>query len=140
MNYIALGQEFFGRIGDFITANQMLIGLVLLIGGYFLKRFVDHKAADPKVDIYDTLKPGSDAFYELVHSGVDYRAKLNPMSSAAKLEEYLKQIQKFESAFRTDKLKAVQEFLAWYFSIKAKLDTMSANPSTPVLTENTPAQ
>lgn len=140
MTYITIGQEIFGKLSNFITANQMLIGLVILIGSYFLKRFIDHKAADPAVNIYDTLKPGSDAFYGLVHKAIEYKAKLNPMSSAAKLEEYLKQIQKFEALFKTDKLKAVQEFLAWYFSIKAKLDTISANPSTPELTANTPAE
>lgn len=140
MNYIVIAQEIFGKLSDFITSNQMLIGLVLLIGGYFLKRFIDHKAADPRVDIYDTLKPGSDAFYKLIHSGVEYRAKLNPMSSAAKLEDYLAQIQKFEKLFATDKLRAIQELLAWYFSIKNKIESISANPSTPELTKDTPAQ
>ena len=140
MTYVTLAQNIFGKLSDFITANQILIGLVLLIGSYFLKRFIDHKAADPRIDVYDTIKPSSDALYKLIHSGVEYKAKRNPMGSAAKLEEYLKQVQKFEALFKTDKLRAIQELLAWYFSIKAKLDTISANPSTPELTENTPAQ
>lgn len=125
-------------IKQFVSENQLLLTAALLIGAYFLKRFIDYKAADPVVNIYDTLKPGSDALYSLVHKAIEKRALLNPMSSEAKLMEYMEQLQKFEAAWKADRLKAVQQLMAWYLSIKAK--DVAANPSTtPPLTADSVA-
>lgn len=142
MYYTDVIQQIFGKFSEFVTANQFLIGLVLLLGSYFLKRFIDHKAADPAINIYDSIKPGSDAFYAMVHKAIDYKAKLNPMGSAAKLEEYLAKIQEFEAMFKIDKLKAIQSLIAWYLSIKGKVEKISANPSTglPESMKDSPAQ
>jgi hypothetical protein len=124
-------------IKQFVSENQLLLTTALLIASYFLKRFIDHKAADPAVNIYDTIKPGSDALYSLVHKAIEKRAVLNPMSSEAKLMEYMEQVQKFEQAWKSDRLQAVQQLMAWYLSIKAK--DVAANPSEPPLTADSVA-
>jgi len=129
MYYADKFQAIFSTLSDFLSKNQMVILAVLFIGAYFLKRFVDYLAARPQVDMWDSIKPGTDAFYALIHKGVDMRAKVNPTGPAAKLEEYLEQIQKFERLFAADRIRAIKELAAWYLSIKAKVETITANPS-----------
>lgn len=132
MQYIVL-------IKDFVTNNQLLIGLVLLIGSYFLKRLVDHYAANPKTDTWDTIKPGSDALYSLVHKGVEYAANAKGLDSAKKLLAYAEKLAEFERMWQTDKARAVQELAAWYLSMQAK--QVTANPSTePAITADSPAR
>ena len=128
------------QISNFLSTNQILLTTALLIGAYFLKRFIDRKAAAPQQDMWDTIKSGSDALYALVHKGVEYAANAKGMDSAKKLLVYAEKLAEFERMWQTDKARAVQELAAWYLSMQAK--QVTANPSTPtqVLTADTPAQ
>ena len=124
---------------QFVSDNQMLLTATLLIASYFLKRLVDHKAAAPQQDMWDTIKPGSDALYALAHKGVEYLGKSKGLDKAAKLLEYLKIIEQFERDWQSDRIVAVKKLAAWYLSMQNK--PISANPSqpTPELTADTPA-
>jgi len=114
-------------IKQFVSENQMLLTATLLIGAYFLKRLVDHYAARPQADMWDSIKPGSDALYALVHKGVEYLAKSKGLDSATKLLEYAKRLEQFEGSWKLDKQKAIKELSAWFLSMEAK--AISANPS-----------
>ncbi len=133
MQYLILAKQF-------VSENQMLLTATLLIASYFLKRLVDHYAARPQADMWDSIKPGTDALYSLVHRGVEYAATSKGMDSAKKLLAYAERVAEFERMWQTDKARAVQELAAWYLSMQAK--QVTANPSTPpqVLTADTPAQ
>ena len=126
-------------IKQFVSENQMLLTAALLIASYFLKRLVDHYAARPQTDAWDSIKPGTDALYSLVHRGVEYLAASKKLDSAAKLIEYMRQIEQFEKLWQSDKTEAVKQLAAWYLSMQNK--PISANPSqpTPELTADTPA-
>ena len=127
-------------VKQFVSDNQMLLTAILLIASYFLKRLVDRYAARPQADMWDSIKPGSDALYALVHKGVEYAANAKGLDSAKKLLAYAERLAEFERMWQTDKARAVQELAAWYLSMQAK--QVTANPSTPtqVLTADTPAQ
>ena len=139
MYYTTQIGQILSQLNQFLSNNQMLLMTALLIGAYFLKRFIDYKAAAPQQDIWDTIKPGSDALYALVHKGVEYAANAKGMDSAKKLLAYAEKLAEFERMWQTDKARAVQELAAWYLSMQAK--QVTANPSTPtqVLTADTPA-
>jgi hypothetical protein len=124
---------------SFISNNQLFLTALLLCGSYFLKRLVDHFAARPQTDAWDSIKPGTDALYSLVHRGVEYLAASKKLDSAAKLIEYMRQIEQFEKLWQSDKTEAVKQLAAWYLSMQNK--PISANPSqpTPELTADTPA-
>ena len=124
---------------QFISNNQLFLTATLLIASYFLKRLVDHYAARPQADMWDSIKPGSDALYALVHKGVEYAANAKGLDSAKKLLVYTEKLAEFERMWQTDKARAVQELAAWYLSMQNK--PISANPSqpTPELTADTPA-
>ena len=124
---------------QFISNNQLFLTVLLLIGSYFLKRLVDYLAARPQTDAWDSIKPGTDALYSLVHRGVEYLAASKKLDSAAKLIEYMRQIEQFEKLWQSDKTEAVKQLAAWYLSMQNK--PISANPSqpTPELTADTPA-
>jgi len=117
---------------SFIHNNQLFLTALLLIGSYFLKRLVDYFAAKPKIDAWDSIKPGTDALYSLVHRGVEYLASAKKLDSAAKLVEYMRQIEQFEKLWQSDKTEAVKQLAAWYLSMRVK--GISANPSTEPLT------
>ena len=140
MYYTAQIGQMLSTLNQFLKDNQMLLMTALLIGAYFLKRLVDHYAARPQADMWDSIKPGSDALYSLVHRGVEYAANAKGMDSAKKLLAYAEKLAEFERMWQTDKARAVQELAAWYLSMQAK--QVTANPSTPpqVLTADTPAQ
>ncbi len=124
---------------QFISNNQLFLTALLFCGSYFLKRLVDHYAARPQADMWDSIKPGSDALYALVHKGVEYAANAKGLDSAKKLLAYAEKLAEFERLWSTDKARAVQELAAWYLSMQNK--PISANPSTPMpeLTADTPA-
>ena len=126
-------------IKQFVSENQILLTTALLIASYFLKRLVDHYAARPQADMWDSIKPGSDALYALVHKGVEYAANAKGLDSAKKLLAYAEKLAEFERLWSTDKARAVQELAAWYLSMKAK--DVTANPSTePAITADSPAR
>jgi len=126
-------------IKQFVSENQMLLTAALLIASYFLKRLVDHYAARPQADMWDSIKPGSDALYALVHKGVEYAANAKGLDSAKKLLAYAEKLAEFERMWQTDKARAVQELAAWYLSMQAK--DVTANPSTePAITADSPAR
>ena len=112
---------------QFISNNQLFLTALLFCGSYFLKRLVDYFAARPQVDAWDSIKPGTDALYSLVHRGVEYLAASKKLDSAAKLIEYMRQIEQFEKLWQSDKAEAIKQLAAWYLSVKAK--GISANPS-----------
>ena len=139
MYYTDKIQFFFGHLSNFLSANQVFLTTALLIAAYFLKRLIDHKAAAPQQDIWDTIKPGSDGLYSLAHKGVEYLGKSKGLDKAAKLLEYLRIIEQFERDWQSDRIAAVKKLAAWYLSMQNK--PISANPSqpTPELTADTPA-
>ena len=126
-------------IKQFVSENQMLLTATLLMASYFLKRLVDHYAARPQADMWDSIKPGSDSLYALAHKGVEYLGKSKGLDKAAKLLEYLRVIEQFERDWQSDRIAAVKKLAAWYLSMQGK--PISANPSqpTPELTADTPA-
>ena len=137
MYYTAQIGQILSQLNQFLSNNQILLTTALLIGAYFLKRFIDAKAANPQQDIWDTVKPGSDALYALAHKGVEYLGKSKGMDKAAKLLEYLKVIEQFERRWQTDKLAAIRELAAWYLSMQGK--QIAPNPSTEPLTADSVA-
>ena len=139
MHYTAQIGQMLSTLNQFLKDNQILLTTALLIASYFLKRLVDHYAARPQADVWDTLKPGSDALYALAHRGVEYLGKSKGLDKAAKLLEYLKIIEQFERDWQSDRIAAVKKLAAWYLSMQNK--PISANPSTPTpeLTADTPA-
>ncbi len=112
---------------SFISNNQLFLTALLLCGSYFLKRLVDHFAARPQTDAWDSIKPGTDALYSLVHRGVEHLAASKKLDSAAKLLTYAKQLEQFEKLWSKDKAQAIKELAAWYLSMQAK--GIAANPS-----------
>ena len=124
-------------IKQFVSENQILLTTALLIGAYFIKRLVDYKAANPAIDTWDSIKPGTDALYSLVHRGVEYAANAKGMDSAKKLLVYAERVAEFERMWSTNKARAIQELAAWFLSMKAK--NVTANPSTPPLTADSVA-
>ena len=139
MYYTAQIGQMLSTLNQFLKDNQMLLMTALLIGAYFLKRLVDHYAARPQADMWDSIKPGSDALYALVHKGVEYAANAKGLDSAKKLLAYAEKLAEFERLWNTDKARAVQELAAWYLSMKAK--DVTANPSTePAITADSPAR
>lgn len=137
MYYTAQIGQILSQLNSFLSNNQLLLTTALLIGAYFLKRLIDAKAANPQQDIWDSIKPGSDALYALAHRGVEYLGKAKGMDKAAKLLEYLKVIEQFERRWQTDKLAAVRELAAWYLSMQGK--QIAVNPSTEPLTADSVA-
>ena len=129
--------QYLTLISQFVSDNQILLTTALLIASYFLKRFIDAKAMNPAQDIWDSIKPGSDALYALAHKGVEYLGKSKGLDKAQKLLEYLKIIEQFESRWHTDRLAAVRELAAWYLSMQGK--QITANPSTEPLTADSVA-
>lgn len=127
----------FAQINHFISDNQIFLTAALLAVAYFLKRFIDHKAAQPQKDIWDDLKPASDGLYAIAHKGVELLGKAKGLDKAQKLLEYLKVIEAFEKRWQTDKLAAVRELAAWYLSMEAK--QIAPNPSTEPLTADSVA-
>jgi hypothetical protein len=132
--------HYINTISDFLQANQALLISVLFIGAYFLKRLVDYKAAQPQHDIWDEVKPGSDALYALIHKGVEYYAKSKGLASAGKLLEYAKIADQFDANWKVDRNKAVRELAAWFLSMKAKQVAPNPFGLVPELTADTPAQ
>ena len=137
MYYTAQIGLILSQLNQFLSNNQILLTTALLIGAYFLKRFIDAKAANPQQDIWDSIKPGSDALYALAHRGVELLGKSKGLDKAQKLLEYLKVIEAFEKRWQTDKLAAVRELAAWYLSMEAK--QIAPNPSEPPLTADSVA-
>ena len=129
--------QYLTLISQFVSENQILLTTALLIGAYFLKRFVDAKAANPAQDIWDSIKPASDGLYQIAHKGVEYLGKSKGLDKAQKLLEYLKIIEQFESRWHTDRLAAVRELAAWYLSMQGK--QIAPNPSTEPLTADSVA-
>lgn len=137
MYYTAQIGQILSQLNSFLSNNQILLTTALLIGAYFLKRLIDAKAANPQQDIWDSIKPGSDALYALAHKGVELLGKSKGLDKAQKLLEYLKVIEQFERRWQTDKLAAVRELAAWYLSMQGK--QVAANPSTEPLTADSVA-
>jgi len=137
MTYVDAFTSLIGQFSNFLQANQALLISVLFVGAYFAKRLVDYKAANPAQNIWDDIKPGSDALYSLVHRGVEYLAKSKGLDAAAKLLVYQERLEQFEKLWNSNKRKAIEELAAWFLSMKAK--DIAANPSTALLTADTPA-
>jgi hypothetical protein len=137
MYYTAQIGQILSQLNSFLSNNQILLTTALLIGAYFLKRFVDYKAANPQQDIWDSIKPASDKLYQIAHKGVELLGKSKGLDKAQKLLEYLKVIEQFERRWQTDKLAAIRELAAWYLSMEAK--QITANPSTEPLTADSVA-
>jgi hypothetical protein len=137
MYYTAQIGQILSQLNSFLSNNQILLTTALLIASYFLKRFIDAKAANPQQDFWDDLKPASDVLYQIAHKGVEYLGKSKGLDKAQKLREYLRVIEQFERRWQTDRLAAIRELAAWYLSMQGK--QVAANPSTEPLTADSVA-
>ena len=111
------------EIMSFVSENQILIITVVLCMTYWLNKLVDYKASKPQVDVWDRIKPYSNAVCALVFDGVEYLAKSKKMTSAMKSIEYAEILRKFADCFNSDKAMAVAKLYAWYASAKKKSDS-----------------
>lgn len=105
---------------DFISNNQTLIITVVLCLTFLINKLVNHLASNPKEDVWDKIKPYSNAACSLVFDGVEYLAKSKKMTSAMKSMEYANVLQKFADNWSTNKATALAELYAWYESNKKK--------------------
>lgn len=105
---------------EFITQNQNLIIAVLFMGSYFLKRLVDYLAARPQDDIWDRVKPASDALYQVVFKGVEYLATAKKLPAAEKLVEYQRVVSQFEANWHKSPAHAIEQLAAWYMAMQSK--------------------
>lgn len=105
---------------DFITNNQTLIITLLLCVTFLINKLVNKMASNPKEDVWDKIKPYSNAACSLVFDGVEYLAKHKKMTSAMKSMEYANVLQKFADNWSTNKATALAELYAWYESNKKK--------------------
>jgi hypothetical protein len=122
------------EILNFITANQNLIIAIVLCFTYLANLYIQYKAkANPEHDKWDDWAPTSQTVTSMVHQGVEWIGKYKAQTGDVKLQEYLKQLNKFDAEFKKDKIRAIQELAAWYLSAKLK-----ANPTQ--LTQDTKAQ
>lgn len=108
------------QVLDFITNNQTLIITVILCVTYMLNKWINYLAAKPQQDIWDRVKPYSNAACALVFDGVEYLAKHKKMTSAAKSIEYAEVLKKFADIWNTDSCLAIAKLYAWYASAKKK--------------------
>lgn len=111
------------QIIEFITNNQTLIITIILCVTYLLNKWINYLAARPQKDIWDRVKPYSDAACALVFDGVEYLAKYKKMTSAAKSIEYADVLKKFADIWNTDSCLAIAKLYAWYASAKKKSES-----------------
>lgn len=108
---------------DFITNNQTLIMTVVLCLTFLINKYIDHKASNPKEDVWDKVKPYSNACCSIVFDGVEYLAKNKKMSSVAKSLEYADVLKKFADSWKENKSTALAELYAWYEANKKKSES-----------------
>lgn len=107
---------------EFISNNQTLIITVVLCATFLINKLVNKMASNPKEDMWDKIKPYSNAACSLVFDGVEYLAKSKKMTSAMKSIEYANVLQKFADNWSTNKATALAELYAWYEANKKKSD------------------
>lgn len=107
---------------QFITDNQTLIITALLCVTWLLNKFINYMAAKPQQDIWDKIKPYSNAACKIVFDGVEFLAKNKKMSSAQKAIEYGNVLQQFADNWSVSKAEAVANLYAWYASQKQKVE------------------
>ena len=105
---------------EFISNNQTLIITVVLCATFLFNKLVNHLAANPKEDVWDKMKPYSNAVCQIVFDGVEYLAKSKKMTSAMKSMEYANVLQKFADGWSSNKGQALAELYAWYQANKKK--------------------
>lgn len=105
---------------EFISNNQTLIITVVLCATFLINKLVNRMASNPKEDVWDKIKPYSNAACSLVFDGVEYLAKSKKMTSAMKSMEYANVLQKFADNWGSNKATALAELYAWYESNKKK--------------------
>lgn len=115
---------------DFISNNQTLIITIVLCTTFLINKLVNHLASNPKEDVWDKIKPYSNAACSLVFDGVEYLAKNKKMSSAMKSMEYANTLQKFADGWNSNKGQAIAELFAWYQANKKKSDTEQITENT----------
>lgn len=112
---------------DFITQNQTLICIVLVIGSYFLNKIINMLAARPQEDIWDKIQPYSNALCSIVFDGVEFLSKNTKLTSVQKANEYAKVLSDFDENYRQDKQMAVSNLFAWYQSKKNKAEELTSD-------------
>ena len=132
----------------FLKANQVLLSIVALCVTFVIKEFILYKAkANPAIDIWDALAPGSSQLSEVVHAGIEAWGAPTGETGTTKLNHALKVIQEFIVTWNTEgKAPAILKLQLWFFSMKAKnaltkpkaYPNPSADPA--VVTKDTPAQ
>lgn len=105
---------------DFITNNQTLIITLVLCFTWLANKLINRMADKPQEDVWDKIKPYSNAACKLVFDGVEFLAKSKKMTSAQKGIEYADVLAKFADYWKVDKAEAVAQLYAWYASNKKK--------------------
>ena len=117
-------------IMEFISNNQTLIITIVLCATFLFNKLVNHLASNPKEDVWDKMKPYSNAACQLVFDGVEYLAKNKKMTSAMKSMEYSNVLQKFADNWGANKGQALAELFAWYQANKKKSDSEQITADT----------
>lgn len=116
---------------SFITQNQFTIIVCVLVFGFLANKYINYRAkSDPAINNWDKIAPYSQKLYELVHKGVEHWGGATGASAIQKSDAYIKQLEKFEADWNSDKLKAVSNLIGWYLSMKQKVEKTAPNPST----------
>lgn len=119
------------EILSFITANQNLIIVFLVVGAFCFKTLVEYMAhKNPKIDGWDKIEPYSNKAYDIIHKGIEHWGTALNKSSLEKADEYIKKLKQFEADWNGDRLKAISNLIGWYLSMKQKVEKISANPLT----------
>lgn len=108
---------------DFITNNQTLLVTIVLCLTFLINKLINYMASKPKEDVWDKIKPYSNACCSIVFDGVEYLAKNKKMSSVAKSLEYADVLKKFADSWKENKSTALADLFAWYQANKKKSDS-----------------
>lgn len=108
------------QIIEFISNNQILLTTALLCLTYLANKLINYMAAKPQEDVWDRIKPYSNAVCEIVFDGVEALAKTKKMPSVEKAMFYSDILKQFDSDFAKNKGQAVANLYAWYQSNKKK--------------------
>lgn len=113
--------DIFTKVSNFISEHQFLIGLIVSLAAFFFNKWINIKAANPKEDIFDDIKPWSNALYGVVHKGIEAWATKGDKSSGDKLRRYFFIITKFADTWQSKGSKvALAELKAWFLSMMLK--------------------
>lgn len=119
------------KIQQFLSTNQVLISTIVIALTFLIKQVIDYKAkANPKEDIWDKMKPGSDSLSAYVHKGIEFWGKATGAKGQLKFTKALSILKQFGHLWGTKgKANALLYLQMWFLSMKAKEVAPKPNPS-----------